>query len=128
MFFVGAVHNWLAALVFLVAHKKIFDLFGMEPMNYPVIMQLFMGLAIVLGIGYFWVGLNIDQNHDIVRLGVIGKITVVVLLTWHWFIGNIPVHIVLCASGDAIFSVLYIEFLLNFAKTQEANEEGRGQS
>jgi len=122
MFIVGAIHNWVAALIFLFAYKELFALFGMEPMNYPVIMQLFMGLVIVLGIGYFWVGLNINQNHDIVKLGVIGKITVVLLLTGHWLMGNVPVYMVFCASGDVIFTILYIEFLLNFAKTREANE------
>ncbi len=111
MFLVGAIWNWTATLIFMLGYKILFPVFDMELPRYPVFLIVFLGLAFVFGIGYFWVSKDISRNHDIVRLGIIGKLFVFVLLSW----GGISkqIHMILIGPGvmDLIFAILFLEFL-----------------
>ena len=56
--------------------------------------MLFLGLCFVFGIGYFWVSRDISGNHDIVRMGIIGKLLVFAGFLIAWFMGEVPLIIV----------------------------------
>ena len=72
--------------------------------------------VIIFGIGYLIVGLNIDQNHWIVLMGIIGKLLVFLFFTINYIDGAIILFKLIIAIGDLIFAILFIEFLLNFKK------------
>jgi hypothetical protein len=117
LFLVGAIWNWSAAAVFAFGYKILFPLFGMALPLYPVFFLMFLGLAFVLGIGYFWVSNDIHKNHDIVRMGIIGKFFVFAALMWAWISGQIPLILTGAGVVDLVFAVLYAEFLLTCKKT-----------
>ena len=117
LFLIGAIWNWSAAVVFALGYKILFPLFGMALPLYPVFFLMFLGLAFVLGMGYFWVSRDIHKNHDIVRMGIIGKIMVFAALIWAWTSGQIPLILTGAGVVDLVFAVLYIEFLLTYRKT-----------
>ena len=112
LFFIGAVWNWVATLGFAFGYKIIFPLFGMQPPLYPVFFLMFLGLAFVFGIGYYWVHADLDKNQDIVKMGIIGKLLVFVGLFWAGISGQ--VHFIFIGAGivDLVFAILYMEFLL----------------
>ena len=86
----------------------------MELPCYPVFFLLFMALAFVFGIGYYWVSRDIHKNHDIVWMGIIAKLMVFIGVLWAGIVGQI--HFMLVGSGtvDLIFSILFIEFLKSY--------------
>ena len=119
-FVVAAIWNWVASAVFFCWYRQIFSLFDMKPLIYPVIMQLFLALVFVFGLGYYWVGGDIEKNHGIVKMGIIGKLLVFILLLIHWIQGNIPFFIFAPGIVDLVFAILFIEFLLNFPKLKRS--------
>ncbi len=118
MFFIGAIWNWVATLTFAIGWKFLFPLFGMAFPNYLVFFMMFLGLAFVYGIGYFWVSRDISRNHDIVRMGIIGKLIVFVSMLLAWIGGEIPIIIVGSGVVDLIFAILFIEFLMTYGKKE----------
>jgi hypothetical protein len=118
MFFIGAIWNWVATLTFAIGWKFLFPLFGMAFPNYLVFYMMFLGLAFVYGIGYFWVSRDISRNHDIVRMGIIGKMIVFVSMLLAWIGGEIPIIVVGSGVVDLIFAILFIEFLMTCRKLE----------
>ena len=118
LFFIGAIWNWVATISFAVGYKFVFPLFGMELPKYPIFFLLFLGLAFVFGIGYYWVSRDIFTNHGIVKMGIIGKLIVFLLFSWAWLTGEI--HFIPASAGivDLLFAILYLEFLMTVKKTQ----------
>jgi hypothetical protein len=110
-FIVAAVWNWVATVPFFFAYEQIFAFLGMRMPIYPVTLQLFLSLAFVFGIGYYWVSRNL-MNLEIVKMGVVGKILVFLLFLYYAAIGNIPWLLVLPGIVDLIFAILFMEYLL----------------
>ena len=114
LFLIGALWNWVATLVFFFFYEQIFSIFGMEPPLYPANLQLFLALAFVFGIGYFWVSRDISINHDIVKMGIIGKVMVFLLFLYHSFFGNLVLAFAAIGTVDLLFAILFLEFLIRF--------------
>jgi hypothetical protein len=108
LFLVAAIYNWAATIPFFFAHKAIFGWLGMEPINYPVILRLFLALAFVFGIGYYWVSRDVRKNRDLIRTGILGKLFVFILFFIAWITGEIPFLLMLPGVGDLIFAILFI--------------------
>ncbi|MFX0187774.1 MAG: hypothetical protein ACFE8A_08565 [Candidatus Hodarchaeota archaeon] len=78
--------------------------------------QAFLWAVILFGIGYGVVGLNIDNNHALIVLGVIGKILVFLYYMVYFLLGILDISYVMIGTGDLIFALLFIEFLINYKK------------
>jgi hypothetical protein len=118
LFFIGAIWNWVAGLLFFFWSDPIYSFFNMKAINYPGVMQLAMALVFVFGIGYYWVSKDISMNHDIVKLGIIAKTLVFLVFSYHTLIGNMPPQLGLSGVVDLIFAVLFLEFLMKMRKVQ----------
>ncbi|MBD1842241.1 hemerythrin domain-containing protein [Cyanobacteria bacterium FACHB-63] len=114
MFRVKAVINWIEAIVFLFADSWIRNALNTVPLMNPEYNQLFYGFVIVIGIGYWWVGRDISQNHDIVRLGIIGQSSVFAILAYHTLLGKLHPFYLLSGVIDLTFAILFIVFLSTY--------------
>ncbi|MBD1909396.1 MULTISPECIES: hemerythrin domain-containing protein [unclassified Leptolyngbya] len=106
-----AVINWFEAVVFLLGDRWIRTWLQTEPLVNSEYSQLFYGLVFIIGIGYWWVSNDIQQNHGIVRLGILIQSSVFLILAYHTLLGNLhPLYLV---SGvlDLIFAILFSIFL-----------------
>jgi hypothetical protein len=121
LFFIGAIWNWGAGLLFFFWSDPIYSFFNMKTINYPGVMQLAMALVFVFGIGYYWVSKDISMNHDIVKLGIIAKTIVFLVFSYHTLIGNMPPQLGLSGVVDLIFAILFLEFLMNVKKIRVAS-------
>ncbi len=117
LFLAGAIWNWAATLLFGLGYPFLFPLFNMAEPRYPVFFLLFLALAFVFGIGYFWVSRDISRNHAIVVLGVIGKLIVFGAFLWAGIAGQIAGILVGAGVVDLVFAVLFIEFLASWSGT-----------
>jgi hypothetical protein len=66
------------------------------------------------GLGYYWVSCDLSKNHDLVRLGAMGKLLVFVVFFGHLIPGNITLRLVLPSLVDLLFGILFLEFLARF--------------
>lgn len=84
---------------------------ALRPDEPPVFFLLFMAHALLMGFGFWRVGLDVTRNHDIVRMGVIGQSSLAAIGIWFWWtdvIGILPglgagFVDLLCALGFLIF-------------------------
>jgi len=113
LFIISAIYTWLAAGSLYITSYLGTPAFLYGSMIYY---QGFILSVIIFGIGYLIVGLNIDRNHWIVLIGIIGKLLVFVFFTIIYINGAIALFKLIIAIGDLIFAILFIEFLLNFKK------------
>jgi hypothetical protein len=97
--------------MFFFWSSQVLAMLKMHPLNYPGIMQLAMGLVFALGVGYYLVSKDITKNHDLVKVGIIGKILAASVLIFHYAIGNFHVLLALCGGVDLLFVILFFEFL-----------------
>jgi hypothetical protein len=118
LFIIGAIWNWGAGLLFFFWSDPIYSVLGMKAINYPGVMQMAMALVFVFGIGYYWVSKDISMNHDIVKLGIIAKILIFFVFSYHTLVGNIPPQLGLSGVVDLVFAVLFLEFLMNMKKVR----------
>ncbi|MBW4421825.1 MAG: hemerythrin domain-containing protein [Myxacorys californica WJT36-NPBG1] len=114
-----AVINWVEAVIFLVADRWIRELLNTEPLANPEYSQMVYGLVFIIGIGYWWVGRDISQNHDIVRLGILAQSSVFAVLAYHTLLGSLHPFYLISGVIDLTFAILFIWFLSSYSRTRE---------
>jgi hypothetical protein len=110
VFLVKGAYNIAVSLGLLVWAGTLLPLFGAAAGN-PAYAQLFLSLCLAFGVGYVIVGLDIDSNHGLVAIGILGQGLLFVIVTLQWTAGN--VYLVGLASGfiDLSFAVAFACFL-----------------
>ena len=119
LFFIGAAWNILASISFILTsiyNLSAFPAYGIAVPISMIWLQSFLFLVANLGIGYLIVSMDISKNHGIVIIGVIAKLGYFIICVIYLLIGDIGVLTLLFASVDVVFSILFIEFLINYKK------------
>ncbi len=119
LFQAGAIWNLAVGIEMLVLQKFIFEFLGMAPLAHPIFYQFFCVAVLLFGIGYWLVSRDLTRNHDIVRLGVAGKVLVFVFTLYYAATGSFPWLWVIGGIGDLVFAVLFIHFLIAFKPSEE---------
>ena len=114
MFFYSAIYNWLISISFFFGYKAILPLLNMELPIYPVFLLIMLFFVFIIGIGYYWVYLNTDRNHDIIKIGAMMKLGVVILVSWACSSNQIHPILIITAIGDLIFIIFFIKFLKEY--------------
>ena len=108
MFLSAAIFNWLVGLALAVKAQLLFDLFRVSPApTEPLFLQLFAWLVIVFGIGYFWVSRDPAPNTPIIKLGILGKISVVLVCLGCVLTGVVSWQMMILACADLVYAVLF---------------------
>src|SRR5262245_18214818 len=116
MFLFAAIFNWIAAAVVIL---KIADP-SLVPIASPFNCfggQVFALFAALFGYGYYLVSCDPSRNEGIVQLGVIGKLMTFGLFLAHALARTIPFAVVVPTIADALFALLFLEFLLRGRRT-----------
>ena len=119
LFIIGAAWNILASLSFILTSifmRSAFPAYGIAVPISMIWLQSFLFLVANLGVGYFIVSLDISKNHGIVIIGIIAKLGYFFISLTYFIIGDIGLLTLLFAGVDIIFSILFIEFLINYKK------------
>lgn len=84
---------------------------GLEIPNSMLWFDSFMGLVFVFGIGFYIASTDMKQNHGLILMACFEKITVFIIPTLWFFLGQASIWVVLVATGDLILGLLFIEDL-----------------
>ena len=115
MFIIGAIWNLAVAIPLLIISYFINP--GLSTLGL-IYYQGFLISIILFGIGYYIVGKDINKNHAIILLGIVGKILVFTFFLTYFLLGIMTIFEVSAATIDLIFACLFIEFLINFEKVE----------
>ena len=108
MFTTAAWFNWLAGLAVAVNVELLFGLFRITPLpTEPLFLQLFAWLVIVFGIGYFWVSRDPVANVPIIKLGMIGKLSLVLVSLACVLTGSVSWQMMTLVSADLLYAILF---------------------
>jgi hypothetical protein len=108
MFTTAAWFNWVAGGAVAVNAGWLFGLFRITPLpTEPLFLQLFAWLVIVFGIGYFWASRDPVVNVPVIKLGMIGKLSVVLVSLACVLTGSISWQIMLLVSADLLYVILF---------------------
>ena len=114
MFLCAAIWNWILAVVFLTLPRidmNYFTAVGFEIPNSMLWFDSFMGLIFVFGIGFYIVSTDITQNHGLILMACFEKTIVFIIPVMWFFLGEGSLWVVLVASGDLLFGLLFMEDL-----------------
>jgi len=115
MFIIGAIWNLGIAIPLLI--MSYFVNLGLSTLGL-IYYQGFLNSVILFGIGYYIVGRDINKNHAIVLLAIVGKIQVFTFFLAYFLLGIMTIFEVIAGTIDLIFACLFIEFLINFEKVK----------
>ena len=123
MFLTGAIWNIIIAISSIITPLLIegsLSVYGIEEPPSLLFYYLFYGVVLVVGIGLYLVSTNLDQNHGIVLIVVIGKLWVFFTMGFYFLVGDVNLLGVAFSTGDLIYAGLFIEFLLNYKNLKGA--------
>ena len=122
VFLLKAAINWVESVVLLFADGSIRELLNQKPVANPEYSQLFFGLVIIIGIGYWWVGNDLSSNRDIVKLGIAAQSSVFPVLAYHTAIGNLHPLYLIPGVIDLVYSIVFGLFLYSYNRIQPVLE------
>jgi hypothetical protein len=120
MFFIGAVWNWSAAILFVglyylsQEHLAMMIKIPEQPLWFFL---TFMAVAI-FGLGYYFVSRDVERNRDIIKMGCIGKAMIFIMFYIYWQKGDLSTMSFCLITGDAIFTVLFAQVLYTLKKNR----------
>ena len=108
LFVTAAVFNWLVGLGLLFNAPLLFQLFGVTPVPTELLfVQLFAWLVIVFGVGYYWVSRDPESHIPLIKLGMLGKASVVLVCLAAVVTGGISWQMMILASADLVYAILF---------------------
>ena len=117
MFLTAAIFNWAVGFALAFNAQLLFDLFRVTPApTEPLFLQLFSWLVIVFGIGYFWVWKDPAGNVPIIKLGILGKLSVVLVALACVVMGAVSWQMMILASADLLYVFLFWRALKTIQK------------
>jgi nitrate/nitrite transporter NarK len=114
IFLVKGVYNVAVSLVMLLWTTKLLPLLG-EPAGNLAFPLLFLWVALGCGVGYLIVGCDVERNHGVVVVGIIGQAGVFGVLASYWLKGSVYATGLIFGCVDLAFAVAFVIFLWTYA-------------
>ncbi len=115
MYTIAALWNWILAIIFLILPRIDINNFYIAGDTIPPTLLWFdslMGLIFAFGIGFFFVSLDVKQNHGLIKAAIFEKCWVFIMGVYYFLVGQATVWVALVVTGDLIFGLLFAEDLL----------------
>jgi hypothetical protein len=111
LFYVSALYDFLLGVAFLLAFRVIYERFGVTLPNHPAYVQFCAAVVTIFGIGFWFVARAPERNRDIIKLGVLLKLSYAGIVLYYWFRGRMPAMWVPFAWIDLAFLVAFLAAL-----------------
>jgi hypothetical protein len=120
LFLVAALYDFILGFVFFFFLPFFFEeIYNIAAPIYPAFYQGGAAFVFVMGVGFFFVYLNMYRNVDIVKIGITFKTVYTALAFYYVFIENMPWVFSIFGFLDIIFIILFILFLRDFKREVE---------
>ncbi|MBD2778462.1 hypothetical protein [Iningainema tapete] len=122
IFQLKAVINWVESVFLLLSDQWIRSLLNQAPLTNPEYSHLFLVLVFMIGIGYWWVGNDVERNYGIIKFGILAQSSVFVVLAYHTLVNKLHPLYLIPGIIDLVFAILFSIFLYSYSRTQPALE------
>ena len=123
-FFWAAMWNFSAAFPAIIWPEfglKLFYSLSTHDPHIIIFNRCFWMAVAIFGMGYMMVSFNPSRQTGIIFMGVVGKIAVALNWCWMVFSGTASFMAFFGATGDSIFTVYFIVYLLMDDRPQTAD-------
>ena len=117
LFLIAAIYDFVLGLLFFFFYKPVFSYFNIALPNSPMYLQMAAAFVIAMGVGYYFVYLNLYRNIDLVKLGIVYKAVYSGLTSYFYFAGSAHWIFFVFAVIDLIFLLLFFSFLFYVKNT-----------
>ena len=108
MFRLAALFNWVVSLGLFLAPGSFLGLLGIVPVpEQSLWVQQFAGLVFFFGVGYWQAATDLEKMAPMIRLAIWAKWGVVVIGLLNVLTGDISWQIMIPASADGVFALLF---------------------
>lgn len=115
LFLIAAIYNFFAALSFLLlpnfSAKLMFEAGALTPYYAHAFFNFTWVLVLIFGIGYYIVSRDINKNHGVVVIGILGKLFFFFYYLHMYQHSRCSILGMMGVTGDLIFSALFAFFL-----------------
>jgi len=108
---IAALYDFILGVLFLFWFKPIYAHFGVTLPNHDGYVQFAAALVATFGVGFWFVAQKPDRNRDIIKMGILLKLSYSATALFHFFFGSIPAIWVPFAWLDLIFLGFFIAAL-----------------
>lgn len=111
--YVAGAYNFTAALLLVLLARYAPQRLGVDALSGSPLLYVDLSALLVtgFGIGYVFAGADLARFWPYISLGAVCKAGVAVLALAYFLTGNTGPLVLLLASGDAVFAVLFIRLL-----------------
>ena len=111
IFLFAGIYNICASIAFIFGYKWLFPLIGMAIPNALSFMYLAFAFVFVFGLGYIVVSNDLNENHDIVKLGALSKILAFFIIFHGCIVKILPPILYIAAFIDLMWGAVFIYFM-----------------
>ena len=111
IFLFAGIYNIGASIAFIFGYKWLFPLIGMAIPNALSFMYLAFAFVFVFGLGYIVVSNDLNENHDIVKLGALSKILAFFIIFHGCIVKILPPILYIAAFIDLMWGAVFIYFM-----------------
>jgi hypothetical protein len=108
LFIISALYDFILGIIFLIGFKQIYNHFNITLPNHDGYVQFGAALVTIFGIGFWFVAQDPQRNRDIIKMGILLKLSYSGVAFYHAALGNLPGIWLPFAWFDAIFLILFI--------------------
>lgn len=108
LFIVSALYDFILGVIFLIGFRQVYNYFNIALPNHDGYVQFGAALVTIFGIGFWFVAQDPQRNRDIIKMGILLKLSYSGVVFYHAALGNLPGVWLPFAWLDVIFLVLFI--------------------
>ena len=110
--FATAAMNLGGALAFTPYGGAVRALAGLPDGAPPVYLATIGVFILTFGVAYLWTAVSGRADPLFIAVAASGKLAFFVVLTWYWARGQLPGRAPLAGSGDLLFGLLFLAWLV----------------
>jgi len=108
LFIISALYDFILGVIFLIGFKQIYNYFNIVLPNHDGYVQFGAALVTIFGIGFWFMAQDPQRNRDIIKMGILLKLSYSGVAFYHAALGNLPGIWLPFAWFDVIFLILFI--------------------
>lgn len=119
VFYTKAWLNWIQSIGLLFLDPWLRRLLNLPPLINVEYAYLFVALAFIFGLGYWQVGNDLNQNREVIRMGIFGQYSVFFILAAMVLFSQLHWLYLIPGVIDGIFASLYLRYFQLALNLQE---------
>ncbi|MFB2891331.1 hypothetical protein ACE1CI_00135 [Aerosakkonemataceae cyanobacterium BLCC-F50] len=107
-----AIMNFVGAVVFALPIYGKGEIFGLPQNAHPLYLSIVSSWILIFGLGYIWMAVSAKPDRLFIAVAATCKLAIAFSFFTFWLMGDLPLLTVSAGSGDLLFAIVFIYWLL----------------